>query len=143
MNREQFHNIKIDYKFFEKIEDDLQSVLSLYSASDLLLAPSRLESFGIVAQEAASGNLPSVVFSEAGFEISNFPIKIIKILNDVTYEEENKYIKFEKSNVSLDIDFEIKYSNSFIGNQKNKINVYENDLSDIYNSRTFCLHEDV
>ena len=32
---------------------------------------------------------------------------------------------------------------SLIGNQKNKINVYENDLSEIYNSRTFCLYEDV
>ena len=82
-------------------------------------------------------------FSEAGFEISNFPIKIIKILNDVTYEEENKYIKFEKSNVSLDIDFEIKYPNSLLCNQKNKINVYESKLTDIFNSRTFCLYEDI
>ena len=37
----------------------------------------------------------------------------------------------------------IKYSNSFIGNQKNKINVYEDDLEDVFNSRTFCLYEDV
>ena len=28
-------------------------------------------------------------------------------------------------------------------NQKNKINVYEDDLSDIFNSRTFCLFEDI
>ncbi len=82
-------------------------------------------------------------FTEVGFEVSNFPIKIIKILNDVTYQEGNKYIKFEKSNVSLDIDFEIKYPNSLICNQKNKINVYESKLADIFNSRTFCLYEDI
>ena len=45
--------------------------------------------------------------------------------------------------MSLDIDFELKYKNHLIGNQRNKINLYEDDLSDIFNSRTFCLHEDI
>jgi len=82
-------------------------------------------------------------FLEIGFDISNVPIKIIKITNKVSFEDGSKYIYIDKSNVSLDIDFEIRYSNSFIGNQKNKINVYENDLSNIYESRTFCLYEDI
>ena len=82
-------------------------------------------------------------FLEVGFELSEVPIKLIKITNKVSLEDGSKYICIDKSNVSLDIDFEIKYSNSLIGNQKNKINVYENNLSDIYNSRTFCLYEDV
>ena len=82
-------------------------------------------------------------FLDTGFELSDSPIKLIKIINKVTLEDGSKYISIDKSNVSLDIDFEIKYSNSLIGNQKNKINVYENKLSDIYNSRTFCLYEDI
>ena len=82
-------------------------------------------------------------FLEVGFKISEVPIKLIKILNNIKIEEGSKYIEIDKSNVSLDIDFEIKYMKSLIGNQKNKINVYENDLSEIYNSRTFCLYEDV
>ena len=82
-------------------------------------------------------------FLEIGFELSEIPIKLIKIINKVSVEDGSKYISIDISNVSLDIDFEIKYSNSFIGNQKNKINVYENDLLDVYNSRTFCLYEDV
>ena len=82
-------------------------------------------------------------FLETGFQISEVPIKIIKITNEVSLKDGPKYISIGKSNVSLDIDFEIKYSNSLIGNQKNKINIYENNLSDIYNSRTFCLYEDV
>ena len=37
----------------------------------------------------------------------------------------------------------MKYKNSFIGNQRNKINVYEDDLSEVFDSRTFCLYEDI
>ncbi len=80
---------------------------------------------------------------EVGFDISEVPIKLIKINNKIEVIDGSKYISIEKSNVSLDIDFEIKFNNSFIGNQKNKINMFENDLSDIYNSRTFCLYEDI
>jgi len=43
----------------------------------------------------------------------------------------------------LNIDFELKYKNSVIGNQRNKVKVYEDNLKDIYNSRTYCLFEDV
>ena len=43
----------------------------------------------------------------------------------------------------MDIDFELKYENPVIGNQRNTINVYTDDLKDIYNSRTFCLYEDI
>ena len=82
-------------------------------------------------------------FLDIGFELSEAPIKLIKIINKVSLEDGSKSICIDKSNVSLDINFEIKYSNSLIGNQKNKINVFENNLSDIYNSRTFCLYEDI
>ena len=47
------------------------------------------------------------------------------------------------SKISLDIDFEIKYENSLIGNQRNSIDMYKDDLTNIYNSRTFCLYEDI
>ena len=79
----------------------------------------------------------------SGFEFSNKPIKIIKILNKVEYKDGDRFVSIEPSKVSLDIDFELKYENKIIGNQKNKINVYEDDLSEIYNSRTFCLFEDI
>ena len=82
-------------------------------------------------------------FLNVGFEFSNVPIKIIKITNNISVSNGSKFISIDKSNVSLEIDFEIKYSNSLIGNQKNKLNIYESDLSDIYNSRTFCLYEDI
>jgi len=81
--------------------------------------------------------------SHSGFEISNSPIKIIKILKKVEYKEGDRFISIEPSRLSLDIQFELNYKNQIIGNQKNKINVFEDDLFEIYNSRTFCLFEDI
>ena len=77
------------------------------------------------------------------FEISEQPIKIITIDKEIVYEEGEKSISFKPSKISLEIDFEIKFKNELIKTQKNNINVYMDDLSDMYNSRTFCLYEDI
>ena len=78
-----------------------------------------------------------------GLESSNKPIKIIKINKKVEFINKEKFISIEPSKLSLDIDFQLKYKNDIIGNQRNKINVYEDDLTEIFNSRTFCLYEDI
>ena len=80
---------------------------------------------------------------QAGIHYSEVPIKIIKVDKYTEVEEGDKSISIRKSNVSLDIDFEIKYQNKFINSQRNKISVFEDNLTDIYNSRTFCLFEDI
>ena len=67
---------------------------------------------------------------KAGIKVSNRPIKIIKINKKIEFREDKRFISIEPSKLSLDIDFELKYKNSFIGNQKNKINVYEDDLNE-------------
>ena len=79
----------------------------------------------------------------SGFKISQTPIKIIKILKKIEYSESSKYISIEPSLLNLNIDFELKYKNEFIGTQRNKIKIYEDNLTDIFNSRTFCLFEDI
>ncbi len=79
----------------------------------------------------------------AGLESSNQPIKIIKINQKVEFKNGEKFISIEPSKLSLDINYQLKYHNSVIGNQKNSISVYEDDLTDIFNSRTFCLYEDI
>ena len=79
----------------------------------------------------------------AGLESSNQPIKIIKINQKVEFKNGEKFISIEPSKLSLDINFQLKYHNPIIGNQKNSISVYEDDLTDIFNSRTFCLYEDI
>ena len=74
---------------------------------------------------------------------SDTPIKIIKVENRLEINDENKFISIDKSNVNLDIDFEIKYENELINTQRNKINVFEDNLTDVFTSRTFCLFEDI
>ena len=79
----------------------------------------------------------------AGVKVSNLPIKIIKINKEIIFEDEERFISIKPSTLSLDIDFELKYENELIGNQRNKIKVYEDDLSDVFESRTFCLYQDI
>jgi len=78
-----------------------------------------------------------------GLEVSDAPIKIIKINKEIEFSEENRFISIAPSTLSLDIDFELQYQNPVIGNQRNKVKVFEDDLTDIFNSRTFCLFEDI
>ena len=78
-----------------------------------------------------------------GLEVSDAPIKIIKINKEIEFSEENRFISIAPSTLSLDIDFELQYQNPVIGNQRNKVKVFEDDLTDVFNSRTFCLFEDI
>ncbi len=80
---------------------------------------------------------------KVGYEISDQPIRIIKINKKVKFFDGKKFIIFEPNKISLEIDFEIKYRENSILNQRNKKNIYMEDLQDIYESRTFCLFEDV
>ena len=80
---------------------------------------------------------------KAGFRNYDNPIKLIKIQNKVELKEGNKSISIDKSNVTSEIDFEIKYENPTIQTQRNKVSLFEDDLNDIFNSRTFCLYEDL
>jgi UDP-3-O-[3-hydroxymyristoyl] N-acetylglucosamine deacetylase len=81
--------------------------------------------------------------NKIGIKNSNAPIKIIKIEKKIEFNDGKKTISIEPSKISLDIDFELQYENSLIGTQRNLIKVFESDLTDIFNSRTFCLFEDI
>ena len=81
--------------------------------------------------------------NSVGLKFSDQPIKIIKILKEVNVQYGEKFISINKSNVSGDINFEIKYKNSVINKQTNKINIFEDNLKDVFDSRTFCLYEDI
>ena len=79
----------------------------------------------------------------SGIKVSEAPIKIVKINKKIEYSEGERFISIKPSTLSLDIDFELKYKNKIIGDQRNKVKVYEDDLSEVYNSRTYCLFEDI
>ena len=83
------------------------------------------------------------LINSTGLKVSRSPIKLIKINKEISIYDNEKFIEIKKSNVNLTIEFEIKYKNKIINTQKNKIDVYEDDLNHIYESRTFCLYEDI
>ena len=79
----------------------------------------------------------------AGIRNSNTPIKVIKINKPIEIKDGNKEMSILPSKINLEVDFEINFDNPLINKQRNKINAYEDDLSEIINSRTFCLFEDI
>ena len=83
------------------------------------------------------------VINKVGLKSCDKAIKVIKINKKVSIKDGDKFISIDKSNVAGEIEFEIKYNNQLINTQKNKINVFEDDLENIFNSRTFCLFEDI
>ena len=78
-----------------------------------------------------------------GNKKQNAKRKYIKILKKFEFKENEKLISIEPNESSLNVDFQLVYSNSVIGKQRNKINFSDKDLLNVYTSRTFCLFEDV
>ena len=69
--------------------------------------------------------------------------KFIKVLKKVEVKDGEKYISIEPSNKDLIIDFEIKYKNPLIRTRRKEFKLSNGDMSSIYNSKTFCLYEDI
>ena len=69
--------------------------------------------------------------------------KFIKVLKKVEVKEGEKYISIEPLENDLIVDFEIIYSNPLIRTRRKEFKLSDGDLSNIYNSRTFCLYEDI
>ena len=69
--------------------------------------------------------------------------KYLKVIKKVDFVDDGKIISIEPNKDSLEVEFELNYKNKIIGNQKNKVNFSDSDLSDIINSRTFCLYTDI
>ncbi len=79
----------------------------------------------------------------SGIKSSSSPIKLIKINKKVSLQEGKKSISLDLSKVASEIDFEISYNNKLISTQRNKVNIFNDELEAIFESRTFCLYEDV
>ena len=69
--------------------------------------------------------------------------KFIKVLQKVEVKEGSKYISIEPLDNDLIVDFEIVYSNPLIRTRRKEFKLSDGDLTNIYNSRTFCLYEDI
>ena len=69
--------------------------------------------------------------------------KFIKVLKKVEVQEGKKYISIEPLENDLIVDFEIVYSNPLIRTRRQEFKLSDGDLTNIYNSRTFCLYEEI
>ena len=69
--------------------------------------------------------------------------KFIKVLKKVEIKDGPKFISIEPFLNDLIIDFEIVYKNPLIRIRKREFKMSSGDLTSIYNSRTFCLYEDI
>jgi UDP-3-O-[3-hydroxymyristoyl] N-acetylglucosamine deacetylase len=83
------------------------------------------------------------MINETGLKEQNAARKFLMINRKIEFKDGSKVISIEPSKEGLEVEFQLNYSNDLIGNQKNKINFYNEDLKDIYSSRTFCLYEDI
>ena len=78
-----------------------------------------------------------------GTEKQNFSRKYIKVLKKVELKDGPKHISIEPLERDLIIDFEIIYKNPLIRTRRKEFKLSNGNLNSVYNSRTFCLYEDV
>ena len=69
--------------------------------------------------------------------------KFIKVLKKCEIVIDKKFISIEPHENDLKIDFEIVYKNQLISKQRKSVSLSNGDLDSVYNSRTFCLLEDI
>ena len=69
--------------------------------------------------------------------------KFIKVLKKVEFQDGEKFISIEPLEKDLVIDFEIVYKNPLIRTRRKEFKLSTGDINTIYNSRTFCLYEDI
>ena len=79
----------------------------------------------------------------AGIKEQFAPRKFVNVRKKVEIKDGEKYISIEPSKNDLVIDFEIVYENPLIRTRRKEFKLSKDELADIYNSRTFCLYEDI
>ena len=79
----------------------------------------------------------------AGIKEQSAPRKFICVEKKIEVREGDKFISIEPTNSDLIIDFEIVYKNPLIRTRRKEFKLSKDKLSEIYNSRTFCLYEDI
>ena len=78
-----------------------------------------------------------------GIQEQKYFRKFIKVLKKVEVKDGPRYISIEPLTKDLIIDFEIVYKNPLIRTRRKEFKLSNGDLTSIYNSRTFCVYEDI
>ena len=69
--------------------------------------------------------------------------KFLKIDKKIELIDGQRTISLEPNDETLEVEFQLNYKNQIIGNQKNIINFDRDNFNDVYESRTFCLYNDI
>ena len=69
--------------------------------------------------------------------------QFVQVEKKIELRDGEKFISIEPSNNDLIIDFEIIYKNPLIRTRRKEFKLSDDKLTEIYNSRTFCLYEDI
>ena len=83
------------------------------------------------------------IINKVGLKKQNSQRKFLKINEKINYTSGEKSISISPNDKYLEINYELNYTNKVIGKQKNEVILDSDNLEHIYNSRTFCLYEDV
>ena len=67
----------------------------------------------------------------------------IKVLDKVELIDGKKNISLEPNDDTLEVEFQLEYENKVIGKQKNIVNLNKDNITDVSESRTFCLFKDI
>ena len=78
-----------------------------------------------------------------GIQEQKYFRKFIKVLKKVEVKDGLRHISIEPFTKDLIIDFEIVYKNPLIRTRRKEFKLSNGDLTSIYNSRTFCVYEDI
>ena len=122
------------------------------STIEHLMAAFYLEGIDNVLVEIDAPEVPildgsSFDFVEAirsvGTEEQKYARKFINTIKKVEVKDGPKSISIEPLANDLIIDFEIVYRNPLIRTRRHEFKLNNGDLTSIYNSRTFCLYEDI
>ena len=79
----------------------------------------------------------------AGIKEQSALRQFIQVEKKIEIRDGEKFISIEPSDNDLIIDFEIIYKNPLIRTRRKEFKLSHNKLNEIYNSRTFCLYEDI
>ena len=66
----------------------------------------------------------------------------LKVLKKIELLDGERKISIEPSD-TFEVDFQLNYKNKIIGKQRNIVNIKNDNLEQIYCSRTFCLYQDI
>ena len=83
------------------------------------------------------------IIKKAGVKKQSKARKYLRVLDKVELVDGERKISIEPSELSFQVDFQLNYKNKLINKQKNLVNFHSDNLKNIYESRTFCLFEDI